>query len=276
MTIMVKAYLTLFALLFSVMTNAHAEQELTLGVIPYISAGPLIQVHSPLKNYIAKTLGQSVNLVSATDFDSFLDRTKKGEYDILFTAPHFARLAEQRDGYLPIVMTLHHVQGSFLTKKNSPIQSLEDLKGKKVMIAQRTSMLFQLTEYALQQKGLFDGKNITLIETRTHNNALYAPLRDEADASVTGVLLWHSMGQEFKDQLKVIGTTGKVPGFVVLVHPRISVATRNKLKNALLKFGKTPEGVDYFEKSGFIGFDLVSNKIMKDMDRYTKVLTTRP
>ena len=266
----------LLALLIPAVANAHSGQELSLGVIPYVSAGPLIQFQSPLKNYISKALKLPVNLVTAPDFESFLYRTQRGDYDIIFTAPHFGRLAEQRDGYQRIVMTSHHVQGSFLAKKDSPIQTLDDLKGKKVMIAQRISMLFQLGEYTLLQKGLIDGKNITLIETRTHNNALYAPLRDEADASVTGVLLWRTLGQEFKDQLKVIGTTEKVPGFLILAHPRVPVSIRNQLKNALIKFGKTPEGIDYFEKTGFIGFEPITDKTMKELDPYTKVLTAQP
>ncbi len=265
-------------LLFSIVTAtvANAAQELSFGVIPYVSAGPLIQTQSPLKQYIAKVLGKPVNLVTAPDFRTFLDRTQKGEYDILFTAPHFGRLAEERDGYKSIVMTSHHVQGSFLARKDSPIKSLDDLNGKTVMIAQRLSMLFQLADATLQKKGLIDGKNITIIETRTHNNALYAPMRDEADASVTGVLIWHLLGQEFKDKLKVIGTTEKAPGFLLLVHPRMTAEIQNKLKDALLKFGGTPEGKAYFENTGFIGFEPISDNTMKALDPYTKVLRTKP
>jgi len=82
-------------------------------------------------------------------------------------------------------MTGHRVEGLFLAKKESEINSLDDLKNRKIMIAQRISVIYQMALQTLADKGMFDGKNVTIIETKTHNNALYAPLRDEADASIT-------------------------------------------------------------------------------------------
>ncbi len=58
------------------------------------------------------------------------------------------------------------------------------------MIAQRVSIIYQMAEHLLREKGLVPGESVTIVETRTHNNAMHAPLRGEADTSVTGTLLW--------------------------------------------------------------------------------------
>lgn len=269
----VRYFFCVFMLVLAGLSHAAEKMELSLGLFPYVTPGQLIQFHIPLKNYLSQTLGMNINLVTAPDFESFMTSTEKGEYDIVLTAPHMGRLAEKRDGYHRLAMTGHHVQGLFLVKKDSAINSLEDLKDKKIMVAQRISVVYQMVLRTLAQKGLEDGKNVTIIETKTHNNALYAPLRDEADASVTGILLWETLGQEYKDKLKVIGSTNSVPGFVLMAHPRVTALIQKKLQRALFDFAKTTEGKAYFESTRLKAFLPIDNKTMKTLDPYTTVLT---
>lgn len=266
-------WLLCFALLFVPTSYAAEKTELSLGLFPYVTSTQLVQFHSPLKNYLSRILGVEVNLVSAADFETFMERTQKGEYDIIFTAPHLGRLAEKRDGYKRLVMTGHQVEGIFLAKKDSAINSLDDLKDKKIMVAQRISVIYQMVQHTLAQKGLIDGNNISIVETKTHNNALYAPLRDEADASVTGIILWETLGQEYKDKLKVIGTTGKVPGFVIMARSGMPAREQKKLQKALLDFENTTEGKAYFENTRLKGFHPIDNKTMKELDPYIKIFT---
>lgn len=263
---------TIQILLLFAASMAHAEQDLSFGFIPYVSASALVEFQAPLKQYVASRLGQAVAIVTAQDFDTFLDRTQKREYDIIYTAPHFGRIAQKRDGYIPIAMTSHNVQGYFLVKQDSPIMKLEDLKNRTITIAQRKSILFQMAENQLKKKGLIDGKNITIIEAHSHNNAQYAPISGQSDAAVTGVQLWLGMDPKHKDQLRVIDTTERVPGFFVMANPNLPKATRNKLKQALLGFAETEEGKQYFKKTGFVGMEPLTEKKLKDMDPYTQIL----
>lgn len=272
---MVRIFYFMLALVFSSLSHSAEKKEISLGLFPYVTSTQLIQFHSPLISYLTQTLGLEVNIVTAPDFTSFMERTQQGEYDIILTAPHLGRLAEKRDGYKRVAMTGHRVEGLFLAKKESEINSLDDLKNKKIMIAQRISVVYQMALQTLAQKGLTDGKNVTIIETKTHNNALYAPLRDEADASVTGVLLWHTLGQEYKDKLKVIGSTNSVPGFVLLSHPRVPARTQKKLQQALFNFEKTAEGKLYFKSNGLKEFLPIDEKTMRELDPYTRIFTEK-
>jgi phosphonate transport system substrate-binding protein len=234
-----------------------------------------MEFHSPLRDHLAKSLGRPVALVTAPDFQSFIDRTQQGQYDLILTAPHMGRLAETRDGYKRLVQTGHTVQGIFLARKDSDIQKIEDLKGKTLMMAQPVSLFYQMADQLLRKKGLIPGESITIIDTRTHNNAMYAPLRGEADASVTGILLWNVLGQEHKDQLRVIGTTNKQPGFMLMANKRISKQDVNKLTNILMNFHKLPEGKAYLSATGYEGFKKIDDKTMKSLDPYTRVFLTQ-
>ena len=254
-------------------SSAMADEKtpLTLGVFPYVTPVQLATFHTPLKDYLAKSLGRPVTLVTAPDFTSFADRTRDGQYDIVFTAPHLGRLAETRDGYKRVAQTSHTVQGFFLVRKDSDIQKIGDLKGKTVMIAQKVSIVYQMAEHTLRENGLVPGESVTIIDSRTHNNAIHAPLRGEADASVTGKLLWYVLDDEQKAQLRVIGTTAEAPGFLVMAHPRLAMQEIERIKKLLLDFHQKPGSESYFTTNGFEKFQPVDDRAMKGLDPYTRI-----
>lgn len=251
---------------------ASGKAELSVGIFPYVSPGQLVTFHTPLKDYLAKSLKRPITLVTAPDFNSFVERTSQGQYDIIITAPHLGRFAETHDGYKRLAQTGHNVQGIVLTRKDSGIQKIEDLRGKTIMIAQPVSIIYQMAEHLLQEKGLVPGESVTIIETRTHNNSMYAPLRGEADASVTGTLLWQVLGQEQKDQMRVIGTTEEAPGFMVMANKRLSTKDIAKIKALLLDYHKATGSEPYFESTGYKRFVSIEDKVMKRLDPYTKIL----
>lgn len=251
---------------------ADDKPELVLGVFPYVSPAQLVAFHTPLKDHLAQSLQRQVSLVTAPDYESFVERTRQGQYDIILTAPHLGRLAETRDGYKRLAMTSHAVQGIFLTRKNSNIQKIEDLRGKSVMIAQRTSIIYQMAEQLLRDKGLVPGETVTIINTRTFNNAMHAPLRGEADASVTGNLLWQVLGDEQKDQMRVIGATEEAPGFLMMANKRLPKQDIEAIKNILLDYHNVTSREPYFSATGYKRFQQIDDKTMKKLDPYTRNL----
>jgi len=260
-----------FFLVLGPSAMASEKTPLTLGVFPYVTPVQLAAFQTPLKDYLAENLKRPVTLVTAPDLNSFVDRTRDGQYDIILTAPHLGRLAEIRDGYKHVAQTSHTVQGIFLARKDSGIHKIEDLKGKTVMIAQKVSIVYQMAEHTLRTKGLVPGESVTIIETRTHNNAMHAPLRGEADASVAGKLLWYVLYDERKDQMRVIGTSAEAPGFLMMAHPRLATQDIEKIKKLLLDFHLKPGSETYFTTNGYEKFQAVDNRIMKELDPYTQI-----
>lgn len=265
-----------FAIAFALLLSpgaAQAEERapLVLGVFPYVTPLQLSQFHTPLKDYLARSLGRPVTLVTAPNFMSFADRTRDGQYDILFTAPHLGRLAETRDGYRRMAQTSNTVQGIFLTRKDSGIEKIEDLKDKKVMIAQKVSIVYQMAEQALREKGLVPGETVTIVETRTHYNTIPAHVRGEADALVTGKLVWQLLDDKQKEQLRVIGASQEAPGFLLMAHPRVSAQDVQTIRKLLLDFHQTPGSETYFGTSGFEKFQPVDDRTMKGLDPYIQI-----
>lgn len=251
------------------------EKPLVLGVFPYITPGKLMQQHAVLRSYVERTLGQPVEIVTAPNFDDFVARTRNGDYDIVLTAPHLGRLAQVRDGYIPLAFTAHHVVAVFLARNDSGIRSLSDLRGKTIVIAEPTSIVAQLALATLRRAGIEPGKDIIIRASSAHNNALSAPARREADASVTGIVLWQKAEPQIRDHLVEIGTSEPAPGFIVLANPRMPEGQVDRLRAALLGFADTAEGRAYFNSTGFKGLMRVSPSVLKEMDPYIKVFLDR-
>lgn len=272
---MARFLLALILLLPAPLTHA-GQTPLTLGLFPYVSRVQLMEFHTPLKLYLEARLERPVELVTAPDFMTFVERTRKGEYDLILAAPHIGRLAERGAGYERLAMTGHQVQGVFLVRRDSDIKRLTDLRGKTVMVAQPVSIIYQMTVAHLRKAGLVPGRDVTLIETRTHNNALYAPARGEADASATGILLWINAEAALKEQLREIDRTPGTPGFTLMAHRRLGKQQISRIRQLLLAFGETPEGRAYFETTGLKGFHPIDDKTMKAVDPFTRVLLETP
>jgi phosphonate transport system substrate-binding protein len=250
---------------------ASAADELVFGVYPYLSSSQVVEQFAPLGDHLAQALGKPVSLRSAPDFERFIERTHAGEYDIIFTAPHMGRLAEKRNGYLPLAQTGYAIVVVVLARKDGPITKLADLKGHTLATGAKLSMSYQMVDRELEKLGLKIGRDVRFVNTASFSNVLEALVRKEADAGATGTLLWDKAPPEKHQVLHDIWRSQPVPGFLVLAHPRIGAAEIQRLKQALLGFGRTPAGRAYFEKTQQIDFRPIDATTMKRIDPYTTV-----
>ena len=255
---------------FCLLAACHAsadEQNIQFGILPYVSPGQMAKFHAPLRAYIEATLDTPVSLVTAPDFKEFIDRTRTQQYDIMMTAPHLGKLAETQ-GYSRIAHTLHVIQGVYLVHKDSDIYDLRGLKGKVITLLPRPALLTLMVENQLTTLGMEPNKDVIFRHTSTHNNAMYAPLRGESDASVTGTALFNSIGDHDRQQVRVIGKTTSAPGFMVMATNRLSEAQRIKLIDGLLNYINSSEGRKDLTTTGLKGFSKIKNETINAMKPY--------
>jgi phosphonate transport system substrate-binding protein len=245
--------------------------ELIFGVYPYLTPTQIVETFTPLKEHIARTLGRPVAMVSAADFPTFIERTRKGEYDIIFTAPHMGRLAEKRDGYGRVAQTGYQITATVVARKDGNINSLDDLRGRKIAVGSRDSMTHQIIEKDLYKKGMLLGREVQFVET-SFSNLTQAVLRKEVDAGVTGKSVYESASEELRRDLKVIYQAAPAPGFLVMAHSRLGDASLRRLQGALATFKDTTEGAAYFKKVPQVDFRPIDEATMKRIDPFVAVL----
>ncbi len=250
---------------------ATATDELIFGIYPYLSSSQTVELFAPLGDHLAQVLGRPVNLRSAPDFTRFIERTQAGEYDIVFTAPHMGRLAEKRGHFQPVVQTGYQIVIVALTRKESPIRKLADLKGHSLATGAKLSMTYQIVDQELGRHGLALGRDVKFVNTVNFSNVLDALIFKEADAGATGTLLWDKAPEEKKEVVRELWRSPPVPGFLVLASPRIDAATLQRLKQGLLDFNNTPAGKTYFDRSQQTDFRPVNAATMKRIDPFAVV-----
>lgn len=257
-----------FSLLFLFLAPSALAEEgvLSLGIFPYVSPGKLIKHNAGFSQYLEKKTGRKVSIVTAPNFKEFVERTKNSEYDLIFTGPHHGRYAELHDGYQRIAMTRNKIQGYFLVSKDSPYQRIEDLRGKTLAATPPITLLTQIALAQLRQHDLKDS-DYKIIRTSTHSNSIYSVLNHDSDAAVTGIKMWRRLNSKDKDQLRVLDTTEKVPGFMLMGNKTLSAETIKQLQTLLIRFDSTPEGQKYI----FKGFQRIDDEDMIRMDKFIKV-----
>lgn len=249
-----------------------AAGNLIFGVYPYLSATQVVDHYSLLRDLLARSLGRPVTMVSAPDFPSFIERTRKGEFDVVLTAPHMGRLAEKRDGWLRVAQTGYQMEIVALTRLDSTVQRLDELRGKAIAIGSRDSMTYQIIAEALAKDGLALERDLKVVETPSFSNVMHALTRGEADAGATSRRLWSMAPDSQRNAVREIFHAQPAPGFFVMAHPRLGEAAVQSLRKALLGFHATPEGKAFFRKTQQLDFRPIDDETMRRIDPYTAIL----
>lgn len=255
---------------------AADDDALIFGVYPYLSPSQIVELFAPLNEHLGSVLGRRAILRSAPDFLKFVDRTRAGEYDIIFTAPHMGRLAERRDGYRPLAQTGYAITIVVLAPRAGPVRTLADLGGRSLAIGARLSMTYQIVDRALGEHGLAIGREVKFIDAASFSNVPASVLHGEADAGATGTLLWDAAPAEQRAALREVYRSAPAPGFLVLAHPRLGEAALARLVAALADFKNTPAGREFFEKTHKIDFRPVDAAALRQIDPYTAVFDSLP
>lgn len=254
--------------LFMLIPCAHAEEALIFGIIPYLSQQQLVSYFNPLRENLQQASGRKIAIITAPDYSSFRERTRTGEYDLILTAPHYARLAEKESGFKRVAITRYRVQGIILVAQDSPVRRLSDLRGKSLAVTPPASLIHMLTMELFRNHGLQPGRDFNVNDQENFQNVLASTLRGDSAASATGIAAWN--GYEQKEMLRVIAKTADAPGLIIMAHPSVSGAVLASLRKALFSFGETPEGKAYFAVTSHGAWLPVDDANMRALDPYMR------
>ena len=250
--------------------HAYADDTpLTVGILPYQGPQQLVSKFSPLRDYLQQASARKLTLVTAPSYPEFRARTKAGEYDIILTAPHFARVAELESGFKRIAVTRYRVHGAIFVAKDSPAQQLSDLIGKSLSIPPPAAMVHMLVIELARNNGLDLDRDFKLHTQESMHNSLFAAVRGDSDASVVDFASWDAYEQ--KNSLREIAKTAEVPGMIIMAHPRVPKAVIASMRKALFAYADTAEGKAYFAITKHGAWLPVDDATMRSIDPYVRL-----
>ena len=261
------------ALLFGLGGASADNATIEIGIIPTLSTRTILTTYQPLREHLEEQLKQPVVLVTAPDYRTFIDRTQRGEYHYVVTAPHFARLAQVEAGYVPMVRVKRELRGILVTRADSNIKTINDLRGKIVSTPENIAVVTMLGLQRLREHGLEPNREVTVRAYASFNSAVLAVQNGESDAAFTAQTALNQMPEETRSALRTIATTNAVPHVIFLASKKVPPKEVERMTRLLLEFSENkPRGAPFFEQTGFLGYVRPTAAELKNLDPYVTEL----
>ncbi|HEY6251354.1 MAG TPA: phosphate/phosphite/phosphonate ABC transporter substrate-binding protein [Candidatus Angelobacter sp.] len=224
------------------------DRPLSVGMIPDAGATQVsIQEKEPLKNYLAKSLGQDVNLIVPTNYNATVEALGNGSLDFAYLGGLTYVKARRQYGVVPLVQRTSDLEfhSLFITGANSNIHSLADLKGKTFAFGDINSTSGHLMPYyELKQAGINVDADLKYRYTGSHPATAKAVESGATDAGALDETVYNSMiseGKLDKTRVRVFYTSKPFLDYVWVARKDVSKDSQEKFINA---FARLQEGKD--------------------------------
>ncbi|SHJ84288.1 phosphonate transport system substrate-binding protein [Anaerobranca californiensis DSM 14826] len=245
--------------------SKEKSEEIVMGFVPMRDGDKLIESVEPLAQLLSEEIGIPVRPFTATNYVGVVEGLGSGAVDFGFIPPFAYVLANSENNAQVILTALNrngepHYRSQFLVRKDSGIQSFEDIKGKKVAFVDPTSTSGYLFPAAhLKRLGFDLERDITYIYAGGHDKGLQLLLNGDVDVATTSVDIRVRYQNEFPtalEETKVLGYTDYIPNISVTVRGDMEEELVEKIKRALLNIAKSEEGGELlktlFNMYGFV------------------------
>lgn len=236
---------------------AAAQPVLKVSAIPDESPTELLRKFKPLGAYLEKRVGMKVEFVPVTDYAAAVEALVGKKLDMVWYGGLTFVQARIRsnNGVIPLVQREEDekFRSVFITRADSGINRLEDLKGKTFSFGSPSSTSGHvMPRYFLLQAKLDPDKDFRQIAfSGAHDATIAAVAGGKVQAGALNISVWDKFVQEKKvdtGQVKVFYTTPPYYDYNWTVRADMDPALRDKIRQAFLDLSPaTPEGKEILE-----------------------------
>ncbi len=222
-------------------TSLRAAAPLSVGMIPDAGATQVaVDQKAPLRDYLAKALGESVNLIIPTNCNATVEALGNGSLDFAYLGALTYVKAHAMYGVLPLVQRAEDKQfhSLFITPASSGIQKLADAKGRRFAFGDINSTSGHLIPYAeLKKAGVDADKDLQFRYTGSHPATAKAVESGAVDAGALDETVYRAMvsgGQLDGSKVRVFYTSAPFVDYVWVARKDVDATHREKFVNAFL------------------------------------------
>lgn len=290
-----KKFIILFLMLVTILMTgcSNVPKTLTIGMVPYNNPTEIINKFEKIKGYLEKEMGVKIEVSVAPDYIGLIEAMKEKKVDIGYYGP-FSYVAGEKELNLdPLVVSYRKGAGTsyyslIITKMDSGIKTIDDLKGKKYAFVDPGSTSGYIIPFAMfKSRDITVEKNFSYIQyAGSHDSVALSVLNGKVDAgSMDDIVLNHMIeaGKLKKNDLNVIWKSEPIPGSPYVARADLSSELKDKFKaamiaidkkapNALLSYDKNVEKFvacdssfynDIRNTAEILGQDYIINKFLK-------------
>jgi len=218
-----------------------ARDGIRIGMIPDAGSTQVsVEEKAPLRDYLTKAMRAPVELIIPTNYNATVEALGNDSLDFAYLGGLNYIKAHSRYGVLPIVQrdADRQFHALFIAHTPSPIQSLQDLKGKTFAFGDINSTSGHLMPFeALRRAGLDADKDLTYRYTGSHPATAKAVEAGVVDAGALDESVYQAMLKDEKldkTKVRVFFATPPFVDYVWVARKQIDAAMRDKFGDAFL------------------------------------------
>lgn len=228
---------------FSTTSMATTKDELLFGSVAMDIPAVMHKRLKPLAQYLSKRLNRPVSMKLSPNMGAAIKEVADKKVDLAYLTPVAYLKAHKRGGARLVAKTVTNGKASFqlmiVVKQDSPIKSVEDLKGKRFAFGDKRALL---------QRAAVVGTGIKLEDFSEYefighyDNIARAVVNGDFDAGIlkdTMALQWEGKG------LRILAASPDLPPYNISARGDIDDNTLAELQKAFLELDpKNPEHME--------------------------------
>lgn len=218
-------------------SSAYDENRCKVGVVPQFEQRRLFAVWKPILEALQKRTGCQFELVGSKTIAKFEEAFLRGDYDFAYMNPYHAVMANDAQGYEPIIRSdAKKLKGILVVPEDSPIQHVKELDGATLAFPSPNALgasLLMRAELATQH-----GIAITPLYVKTHSSVYLHVAKRLASAGGGVGRTLKEQPDAIKSRLRVLYTTHEVYAHPLVAHPRVPSEITQAVQNAWLSLAQ--------------------------------------
>lgn len=247
--------------------NLAAGQEvagdriLTFGIVPQQSASRLAKMWGPLLARLSDDLGVTIRFSTTKDIPTFEACLASQAYDFAYMNPVHYTIFSEASGYQAVArQSDKKLRGLIVVRKDSPIQSLDDLNGAAVAFPSPGAFGASVVPRA-EMRGR--GIDFTANYVNSHDSVYRAVVAGLVPAGGGVLRTFNAISPELRDQLRVIYQTGKYTPHAIAARDGLPDGIDEALQGALLAINSSSP--DLAASVGMNGFESAFDQDWNDV-----------
>jgi phosphonate transport system substrate-binding protein len=234
-------------------TLRAADQKVVVALKPDKNPDQMIEEKKALADFLSPKLGKPVEVIIPTSSAVIIEGFANGTIDVAYLSS-LDMINARKAGAAEILLAGEidgktSYQSYWVTLKEKPYKSVEELKGKPIAFASRTSTSgYIIPMWDLKQKGLisepdpeqfFGAGNVSY--GTGYVSAIERVLNGQVEAAAVSYYVLDKdkhLSAEQRAQLRNLAEQGPVPTHVLAVRTGIAAEDRHKLKEALVSLNE--------------------------------------
>lgn len=225
-------------------TVQAGDKPLILAVHPYLPAAEIQTRFTPLANHLATAVGRPVSVRVGGNYEEHIEAIGNDQVDIAFLGPVPFVSTTKRFGAKPLLAGFEvggqpHLYGVIVTRKDSPLQSLQELADKRFAFGDAESTMSHIVpRYMLMEAGIPKGLPATHKFLGAHKNVALAVLAGDYDAGA----MKKEVFDEFEPQgLRALAVSPGVPDHLFVTRADLEPAEVQRLRDAMQQVKDSPQ-----------------------------------